>query len=193
MENFTDQQLVTLYLDGNQKAFDGIVNRYTQTVYRFVLYLLNNQDEARDITQDTFIKAWKNIDKYDLKRNFKTWLFIIAKRITIDYLRRKHKNVSFSSLDDKENDIYFEDTIKDEEILANEIFENNENAELIKNVLEKISLENKTIILLHNGEEMTFQEISEILNKSINTIKSQYRRSIIQLKKYIEEYYAPKV
>ena len=74
----------------------------------------------------------------------------------------------------------------------NELFEKQEDSENIRIALEKISIENRTIILLHNGEEMTFEEISEILGKPMNTVKSQYRRSLILLKAHITKSIAPK-
>lgn len=191
MENFTDPQLVGLYLEGNQRALNGLVNKYSQTVYRFVVNLTNNSEEAHDITQETFIKVWRNLKKFDLNKNFKTWLFTIAQRTAIDYLRKK-KNINFSALDNKETDTAFDQNIPDEGLLENEIFEQNENILLIKNALDTLSVENKTIILLHNGEEMTFEEIAETLDKPMNTVKSQYRRTLLRLKKYIIEQSAPK-
>ncbi len=191
MENFSDRQLIKLYLEGNQKAFSGIINRYGQVIYRFVFNLIYNSDDAHDIAQETFIKIWKNIQKFDFDKNFKTWLFTIARRTTIDYLR-KRKNVSFSSLDDQESEIFFEETIVDDELLAHEIFEADENIKLVQKALETISVNSRTIVLLHNGEEMTFEEIAKIVDKPMNTIKSQYRRSIFAIKAYIENQIAPK-
>lgn len=184
MENLTDIQLINLYLEGNTKAFDGLVNRYSQATYRLIVQTVGNKDEAHDIVQETFIKVWKNIKKFDQKRNLKTWIFTIAKRTAIDYLR-KRKNITFSSIDDGETETSFGNNVPDDGLLANEIFEKNENIESIKKALDSISLENKTIILLHHGEEMTFDEISIVLEKPMNTIKSQYRRTLINLRKFL--------
>mgnify|MGYP001574541654 FL=1 len=191
MENFTDSQLISLYIEGNHKAFDGLINRYAQSLYSFIFNLNNNTEEAKDIVQETFIKAWKNIKKFDHNKNFKTWLYTIGKRTAIDSFR-KRKDINFSALDNIETDIDFEQTIADETLLANEIFEQGENIEIVKQALNKISIEDKMIVLLHNGEEMTFEEIAEILDKPMNTIKSSYRRSLITLKEYILNMNAPK-
>jgi RNA polymerase sigma-70 factor (ECF subfamily) len=184
MENLNDIQLVDLYLRGNQKAFDGLVNRHSQSTFRFIIQIVDSTDEANDIVQETFIKVWKNIHKFDQRKNLKTWIFTIAKRTAIDYLR-KVKSVSFSSIDNTETETSFGNNIPDEGLMANEIFEENENIELIRNALKTVSLENKSIILLHHGEEMTFEEISDVLEKPMNTIKSQYRRTLIALRKFI--------
>ena len=185
MENFTDNQLIGMYLDGNRNALNGIINRYTQIIYRFVLRISNNSDEAQDITQETFIKVWKNIKKYDEDKSFKSWLFTIAQRTAIDYLR-KRKSVNFSSMDNDETGTTFEETIKDDDLVsASKLIENNENIATIQKALNAISIENRTIVLLHNGEEMTFEEIAEVIGKPMNTIKSQYRRSLMKLKESI--------
>lgn len=193
MENFTDSQLIALYREGNHKAFDGLINRHSQAIYRFALRLLASQEDAHDITQETFIKAWKNLKKFDTSRNFKTWIFSIARNLVIDKLRKK-KSISFSELDKNisEDENSFDANIPDDQLLPHEIFEQNENIALVKNALESISFDQKTVVLLHHGEEMTFEEISEILNKPMNTVKSQYRRGLISLKKFIESQDAPK-
>lgn len=193
MENFTDSQLITLYREGNHRAFDGLINRHSQAIYRFALRLLASQEDAHDVAQETFIKAWKNLKKFDTDKNFKTWIFSIARNSAIDKIRRK-KSIAFSTLDDNglEEENSFDANIPDDQLLPNEIFEQNENVALIKNALGSISFDQKTVVLLHHGEEMTFEEISEVLNKPMNTVKSQYRRGLLSLKKFIESQNAPK-
>ena len=189
MENLTDSQLITLYSEGNHKAFDGLINRHSQAVYRFTFKLLGNPDEAHDVTQETFIKAWKNIKKFDQEKDFRIWVFSIARNCSIDKLRKK-KSVNFSSLDDEESE--FDANIPDDQLLPHEIFEQNEKIELVRKALEAIPFNQKTAILLHHGEEMTFEEISEVVGKPMNTVKSHYRRALVSLKKFIESQDAPK-
>ncbi len=189
MENITDAQLITLYREGNPRAFEGIVNRYAQVIYRFVFKMVKNRDIAHDIVQDTFIKVWKNIKEFDNSKNFKTWIFIIANNTTLDLLR-KRKDTTFSTLDSEEEN--FDQNIPDTEPLQYELFEKQENVELIEKALDTISPESRTIVLLHDGEDMTFEEIANVVNRPMNTVKSQYRRSLLSLKKYIESMNAPK-
>lgn len=191
MEIINDSQLIAMYIEGNPKAFESLVNRYAQMIYRFSLKLVGNKEDAHDITQETLIKAWKSIKKFDKKKNFKTWIFTIAQRTSIDSLR-KRKNVRISSINNDEDSDSFEQNIPDDELMPDEIFERQENIDIIQKALETISIEEKTIILLHHGEEMTFNDISEVLGKSINTVKSKYRRSLLNLKEYIIKQNAPK-
>ena len=113
----SDEDLITGYSNGNQQAFKELIDRYTPQIYNFVVRFVG-PDNAPDVTQDVFIKVWKNIEKFDVERaHFKTWLFTIARNTTTDYLRKK-KSIVFSDLDTEEG--IFEDNVEDEAILPSE-------------------------------------------------------------------------
>ena len=163
----------------SQTAFSVLIEKHLKSVYIFVLKLTNNKEDSEDIVQDTFIKAWQKLHKYDEEKSFKTWLFSIAKNTAIDKLRKK-KMAVFSSLD-FENES-FEETIADTTPLPDEIFAEKESEEKVRKALEKLPENQRLIIYLHINEDLTFEEIAEIIGKPMNTIKSQYRRGIIKLK-----------
>ena len=148
--------------------------------------MTSNTSEAEDITQEVFIKVWKNIKKYKKEQNFKTWVFSIAKNSTIDFLRKK-KAINFSDLDSvvNEPDFDFSETISDTNLLPDEVLEKLQDSELLNNLVNKLSFQYKTILLLHYQEEMTFDEIGKVLNKPLNTVKSYHRRAILELRKMI--------
>ncbi len=189
-----DTKLIKEYLNGDEEALKSLVFLYTKPIYNFIYHICYEENEAKDITQETFIKVWKNLKKFNLNKEFKPWIFSIARNTTIDWIR-KRKPLLFSSLDDnEENTNSFEENIKDENILQEEILINEEESrnkrDILNEALKNISVNQRTIILLKNNEEMTFEEIASVLGKPMNTVKSQYRRGIIILKKYIEN--APK-
>ena len=176
----TDLQLIKELnsIEGSD-SFNIIVNRYAKPVYLFVFRLVGNKEDTQDIVQETFIKAWKNISKFDYNLKFKSWIFSIAKNTAIDKLRKK-KTINFSSLDINESD--FESNIIDDELLPDEIFKKNESEKELKDALTQLSDNQRLIIHLHISEELTFDEISKVIDKPMNTIKSQYRRSISKLR-----------
>ena len=176
----TDHQLVHAYIEGEENAFKEITDRHLQSVYSFAFRLCGSVDEASDITQEVFLKVWKHIKKFDFKYSFKTWLFTIARNTTFDYLRKK-KDVVFSKIDNEESES-FAHTIADQEPLPDEIFHRKEIAELVNKTLETLSVDYKTVVLLHHKEGLTFEEIGEVVGKSVNTVKSQYRRALLQLR-----------
>ena len=178
----TDSQIVEDCLDGNTPSFELIVNRYLNQVYNFIYRLCGNREESNDISQDVFIKIWKNLGKFDSKQNFKTWIFTIARNATIDWLRKK-RNILFSDLDSE--DFIFEENIADIEPLQDELFQNKELKILLDNALNKLSFNYREVVLLHLVEGLTFEDISIVIKKPTNTVKSQYRRALIDLRKIL--------
>lgn len=176
----SDEYYIKAYIDGDNDAFEILIRQNLKIVYSFVFYLVGDDGLAEDITQETFVKVWKNIKKYDTNKKFKSWILSIARNTTIDWLR-KRKNSVFSEFADSEGKNLFEENILDEEPLADEIFFKSQNAEDIKKHIQNLSPKYKEVLFLHYNEEMSFDEISEILKSSPNTIRSRHRRAIIQL------------
>jgi len=180
----TDEEIVNSYKKGNKEVFKTLIDRYTSPLFAFTARLAKKEN-AQDIVQEIFIKVWKKLDNFDEeKSSFKTWIFTIAKNTSIDFLRKK-KFLTFSDLENYEDDFTFSETIPDESLLPDEILQKLEDKNLLNKLLEEINLEWKTILILHYQEEMTFDEISKILNKPLNTIKSNHRRALIKLRKMI--------
>ncbi len=185
-KNKTDQDLIAEFRQGNEVAFDVLVERYTTSLYNFIYFFLGGSDEAADIVQESFYKIWKNFKKYDDKHNFKTWAMSIARNTAIDFLRKK-KPLQFSSLEREDDDVRFEEKISDEEPLPHEVFEKKEIGELIEKVVKELPDHYRAVMLLRYNEDMSFEEISEALDKPLNTVKSQHRRALTLLRKKLED------
>lgn len=176
-----DNQLVKNFLEGKDEAFGELVKKYLKPVYNFLYQLTNDQTAAEDISQDAFLKAWKNMRRFDQKRNFKTWLFTIAKNTAFDFFRKK-KEIPFSRFADEDGGSWLEN-IEDDEFLPDEILERKNIAEELDEILQKIPLHYRTILLLHYKEEFSLHEIAEILGEPYNTVKSRHQRALLRLKK----------
>jgi len=184
----TDKELIKDYIEGDQNAFKNITERYMRSVYSFVYRLCGNSEESSDITQEVFLKVWKHIKKFDSKQGFKTWLFTIARNTTFDFLRKK-KDMVFSKIENEQGES-FAHTIPDIEPLPEDLFHKKEVGDLVQTALESLSVDYKTVVILHHIEGLTFEEIGEVVGKSVNTVKSQYRRALAQLRKQLVD--APK-
>src|SRR4030042_2442046 len=97
----SDNNLVEEYLNGREEAFAELLKKYLGPVYNFLYRITNNKEAAEDISQDAFFKVWKNLKRFDQNRNFKTWLFAIAKNTAFDWLKKK-KELPFSLFADDE-------------------------------------------------------------------------------------------
>ncbi len=187
MEEYgTDEEIIELYKKGNQEAFAELVNRYTAPLFNFTARI-GNRNDARDIVQEVFIKVWKNINNFDEKKaSFKTWIFTVARNTTTDFLRKK-KSLLFSDMNqnaDEDMDS-FETDIPAEDLLPDKVLEKLHDENLLNKTLEKIQPNYLEVLVLHYQEEMTFEEIGKVLGKPLNTVKSQHRRAIMELRKII--------
>lgn len=179
----SNTDLVHDYLAGDPGAFDLLVKQNLSQLYNFIYHLSGNADEAHDIAQEVFVKVWKHMKKYDPKQNFKTWLFSIARNTTIDHFRKK-KAIPFGDMQIGDETI-FEDGLADTELLPDAVFEQKELGKFLDEALATLPLEERSIVLLHDKEDFTFEEIAAMLKKPMNTVKSRYRRAIIAFRKRI--------
>ena len=182
----TDEEILSRYKDGDAEAFRKLIERYTSALYNFAARMAGKRD-APDIVQEIFIKIWKNIRRFDpSKAGFKTWLFTIARNTITDFLRKK-KNLLFSDMETgAEEDINsFAQNVPDEALLPVEALERLEDGATLNRILEQLPALSREILVLHYQEEMTFEEVGKILSKPSNTVKSQHRRAILELRKMI--------
>ncbi len=186
--NKSDQDIITEYLSGNEIAFNELIQRYMTSVYTFTYGLTHSVQDAEDITQDTFVKAWKNIKKYDKKYTFKTWVLTIARNTTYDFFRKK-KNIPFSAFDNTDGDNVLTAQLADEQPLALEISVLAEDKDILDTAIEQLPPVYKEVISLRYGQDLTFEEMSVVVKRPLNTVKSQVRRGLIALKEVLR---APK-
>lgn len=179
----TDRQLIERHRMGDLEAFPLLMKRYLKPIYHFAFHFTREEGSAEDIAQETFIKAWKHLDRFNAEKKFKTWIFAIAKNTAYDYLKKK-KTIPFSSFedDDGENPI---EAIDDENLLPDSLFEKKEIAATLAQALEQISPPNRAILTLRYLEDFSLEEISEILDEPYNTIKSRHGRALKSLKDVI--------
>ncbi len=179
--DYSDEDLVQRYREGDRKSLDILIGRYFSPLYNFIYRLSGKSEDTNDITQDVFVKTWKNIKKFDRKQKFKTWIFTIARNTTIDWFRKK-RDITFSNFENEDGENVLLNTTADDAPLPDAIFRNKELAKVLEEALEKIPVNYRTIILLHDTEELTFEEIADVVGKPMNTVKSQYRRGLEALR-----------
>lgn len=180
----TDAQLISDCLKGEESAFACILERHLKPTYNFIYRLVGNQEETKDIAQETFVKVWQNLKKYRGSQNFRTWLFTIARNTAIDWLRKK-KNFVFSDFEDQEGNNILTDRLADTSALPDELIAKAENQKTLAEALSKILTIYREVLVLRYNDHFSFKEIADVLQKPTNTVKSRHRRALVALKKIL--------
>jgi RNA polymerase sigma-70 factor (ECF subfamily) len=172
-----DFMLVLRAKDGDQKAYTALMQRYTDSLYFLALKIVNNKDDAMDLTVETFAKAFENIEKYKPDFAFSTWIFKIATNNCIDFIRKKRlKVVSLQSLTEENRDerqfYMISNTLNPEETSIKK-----EESENLKNILEHLPQRYRTLIILKYYDEKSYEEISQQLDLPLGTVKAQLSRA----------------
>jgi len=175
-----DKKLIEETLNGDDLAFEQLMKKYLQPVYNFLRQLIKDTSVVDDLTQETFIKTWKNISRFDQSKSFKTWIFTIAKNTAYDYLRKK-KSIPFSFFRKSEDDRGLEE-ISEDKILPDEILEKEDLAKELEGKLKEIPRKYRSVLVLHYKEDFSLYEIAEILKKPYNTVKSLHYRALLRLR-----------
>ncbi|MCX6800267.1 MAG: RNA polymerase sigma factor [Candidatus Falkowbacteria bacterium] len=174
-----DRNLIISLNKGDLKAFDKIVVFYQKIIYNHLYRFINNADDAADLTQETFIKVYKNKDKIDLNKNFKSWLYMIATNTAYDWLKKKKRQPNFEELDE---------VVEFETNSPQSSYYNIEQLKImdLENALKAIKPNAENILRLYYEQGFTYQEIAEILNIPINTVKTNLSRAKKELLKKFE-------
>jgi RNA polymerase sigma-70 factor (ECF subfamily) len=185
LENLKDEELVLLSRKGNESAFEIIMKRHLSSVYGFSRRYTGNPDKAADIAQETFIKVWRNLNKFDSAKLFRPWLYAIAKNTALDWLK-KREGSPFSSFATEEDKSPLFD-IADPLPPPSAIVDRKIAIEKIEAVASKLPERYYSVITMREKHDLTFREIAKRLRKPLNTVKSHYRRALRLLKIRVKE------
>jgi RNA polymerase sigma factor (sigma-70 family) len=174
-----DYNLIRAALDkGDQKAYAELMGRYRDSVYFMLLKMVNNKDDADDLTIEAFGKAFKRLQQYTPNYAFSTWLFKIASNNCIDFIRRK-KMVTFSIDKTFENDEGSEMAmdIKSEGLTPEENFIKKQKVKHMHDVVEKLKPRYRVLVEMRYFDELSYEEIAEKLELPLGTVKAQLFRA----------------
>lgn len=182
----TDHELVKRFIDGEQSSFEILVNRHKDKVYTYILLMVKNEHLSHDIFQETFIKVVKSLHagKYQENGKFISWVIRIAHNLIIDHFRKAKQMKTFSN-DEYETDIFnsakFSDNTVEENIIQEQIMSD------VRQLVDYLPEEQKEVILLRHFMGLSFKDIADQTNVSINTALGRMRYALINLRKLIEE------
>lgn len=186
LKNMTDEELVRSYAEGNNLAFDEILNRYQKDIYSYIFFIVRKRDLAEDVFQETFIKAILTIKqgRYVENGKFRAWIMRIAHNLVIDYFRQE-KNEHTISNDENDFDLLNNPSLSDitieDHLIYTQILED------IKLLILYLPENQREVLQMRYYEGLSFKEISEKKGVSINTALGRMRYAILNMRKLAEE------
>lgn len=174
--------------DEKQKIFDEELLPHIDALHTFAYHLAYDDDQAKDLVQETYLKAYRFIDKYQTGTNAKAWLFKILKNAYINEYRKKSKRPQQVDLEDF---ISYHDTSEESKVqyldLREEIFETMM-GDQVTNAINSLPVDFRTVVLLCDIEGFSYEEISKIIDIPIGTVRSRLFRARNMLKEKLKEY-----
>jgi RNA polymerase sigma-70 factor (ECF subfamily) len=182
-DNAQDTVLIQRYLEGDEEALPLLVNRYLKAIYNFVYRYTGNRMDAEDLTQEIFVKMWSSLKKFDLRYDFRSFLFTIAKNHCFDWLRKKKIRMT-KELSIEENMDLIE-MVKDTLPLPSDAFDQTTIATILSGALDQLTEPYRLVLSLYYHNQFSLSQIGEMLHEPVNTVKSRYRRGIVQLRQVL--------
>lgn len=187
-ETYTDEQLVNLFCVGKDKAFEVLLLRHKERIYSYIFNMVRDEDLANDIFQETFIKVITTIKqgKYCEAGKFIPWITRISHNLVIDYFRKKNNDKTVSNINQEGNDIFDMLSVYDDSI--QDVIEKEESYGDILKLISMLPSDQQRVIKLRFYANLSFKEIAEQENISINTALGRIRYAILNMRKNARKY-----
>lgn len=182
----SDNELINQFLSGDQMAIELLIRRHRKRVFGYILLLVKNYTIAEDVFQDTFIKVIKSLqeNKYTDSGRFVSWVMRIAHNLIIDHFRREKQLKTYSN-DQSEIDVFNSPKFSDKNVEDIMVFE--QLLSEVRSLVDELPEEQKEVVMLRHYSGLSFKEIAEQTNVSINTALGRMRYALINMRKVMQE------
>lgn len=181
-----DELLIRRAQRGDADAFEQLLLEHQKNVYNLCYRMAGNPDDAMDLSQETFLRAWRCLDQYQFASAFSTWLYRLCSNICIDFLRRRRRQqtvpLTFEDADGEEQTY----AVPDAQPLPEEQEELKLTREILQAAMAQLLPEHRAVLQLRVVNEMSYEQIADVLDIQIGTVKSRLSRARNQLKKILE-------
>ena len=183
MTDLQEKDLIRKAKQGDMLAFEELILKHEKIVYNLALRMMNHSEDAMDISQEVFLKAYRSLANFDERSAFSTWLYRITHNTCIDEIRKRKGKQTYSLEEDLESeDGSMQRQVADDGDTPEESLMRKEQKSEILRALDTLSEEHKAAIILRDVKGLSYEEIAEILELSLGTVKSRINRARTQLK-----------
>ena len=183
-----DNEIISKVLSGDHQAYAGLVNRYQNYVFTLTLRIVKNREDAEEVAQDVFIKAYRYLADFKGASRFTTWLYTIVNNTCISFLRKKKLDIH--SLD---NEKVFEVADSQDSGMRANLVEQKSKLAMVNNAISLLSGDDAQIITLYYKAEQSLEETAQVLGIEVNTAKVRLHRARTRLKEKMETHFAEEV
>ena len=182
-----DEQLVALARNGNHKAFEELVERHKQKAYRIAFDFSRDREEAKDLSQEAFLRAYTHLGNFDGRSAFYTWFYRILVNICLDYKRRKQRTATEEFNENVENQLEATHVPQrppapDQMVLAGQL------SRKVSDALEALPPKQRTAFILKNNQGLSIKEIAEMMQTAEGTVKVHLHRAVTALRHSLAEF-----
>ncbi|MFA6973476.1 MAG: sigma-70 family RNA polymerase sigma factor [Parcubacteria group bacterium] len=180
-----DNELILLVREKNAERYAEIIERYQGKLFAYLYRLIGNRDEAEDLLQDVFIKAYKNLYSYDVSRKFSSWIYRIAHNEAVNYIKRKSlkRFISWEDISSTKDKLVSQST----EDGADDAWIRKESIKEVDDAIKRLPIKYKQVLLLRYFSDKSYEEIGEILGKPVNTVGTLINRAKKNLAEVMEK------
>lgn len=182
-----DAQLIQAAIQGDERAFETLLNKYKNLVFTIMMKMVRNPQEAEDLTQEAFMKAFRSLSSFNNEFAFSTWLMKIATNNCIDFLRKRKLRTYSINEPVQYKDEKIEIELPDHEPGPEKHLLQSEQRRILEEAIDQLPERYRYVILLRHKEEKSYEEISEILDLPLGTVKAQIFRAREILNKKLKE------
>ena len=181
LKEISDEQILSLLKSDTsfERGFRCLMQKYQERMYWHIRRLVTEHEDANDVMQNAFIKVYKGIARFEGKSKLFTWLYRIATNEAITFLNKKKRKAA-ESLDDMANSL-------ENQLKADEYFDGNEAQIRLQQALSRLPEKQKIVFNMRYFDEMSYQDISEVLNTSVGALKASYHHAVKKIESYFRE------
>ena len=188
LKNISDEDLMELFQDGKEMAFNELVRRYSDRLHNFLYRYTQNHNDCQDLVQETFLRVHKSKHSYERIAKFSTWMYTIAINLAKSLYKKKKRMQLTSIHKDDSNPDSFEMTLEDRNILPDEELHQKFSMEALQYALDSLPEDFRKMVVLRDIEQLSYDEISEKLDVPMGTVKSRINRGRAQISHKIKNY-----